>query len=113
MLARVERILGHGEMLRVGRTNVDRIDGWIAQDLAVVGGNRRDGKARAESSRCVGASARDRRRFDRLNPSHRLEMYAAHKSGAENRCFDLLHRGFSFAPESFSPTLRSNLGPPR
>ncbi len=30
VLACVQGILRHGEMLRVGRANVDRIDGWIA-----------------------------------------------------------------------------------
>ena len=54
MLAGLERILGQGKMLRVGRANVDCIDRRITQDFAVVGRNCGDGKA------CTDALCRSR-----------------------------------------------------
>ncbi len=53
----------------------------------------------------------------RLNPPHRLKMYAAHEAGAENRCLDLLHRScLSLAVtqrQLVDSKNRFKLGPPR
>ena len=51
MLACLKRVFGHGEMLRVRRADVDRIDGRIAQDFAIVGRDRGNVKAGAQASR--------------------------------------------------------------
>jgi hypothetical protein len=83
MLAGLERVLGHGKVLRVGRADVNGIDRRIAQDLAIIGGNRGDGKARAQASRRLCVSACDGGGFDGLQSAHRFKMHAAHEAGAE------------------------------
>jgi hypothetical protein len=74
MLARLERILGHGKVLRVRRANLDGIDRRIAQDLAVVGLDRGAGETRTQASRGLGVSAHNCRPFHGLNPPHAFKM---------------------------------------
>src|SRR5450755_4585711 len=84
MLASLERVLGHGKMLRVGRANVDGIDPRIAQHIAIVGRNRRDGEASSHVLSRFSVSAGDGGSFDELHAPQGFEMYAAHKASAED-----------------------------
>jgi hypothetical protein len=83
VLAGLKRIFGHGKVLRVGRANVDGIDRWIAEDLAIVGRNRCDGETRAQASRGFDVSAGDGCGFDRFHTAHGFEVHAAHEAGAD------------------------------
>jgi hypothetical protein len=90
----LERILGHGKVLRVGRADVDGIDRRIAQDFAIIGRYCRDGKA---SPRCRAASAFlpaiAATSTDSTRRS-RFQMHAAHEAGAEDCRPDWVHRVF-------------------
>jgi hypothetical protein len=82
MLTCLERVLGHGEVLRVRRADVDCIDRRIAQDIAIVSLNRGNGKARTQASRRLSVSARDRSYLDGPQPPHCFKMHPAHEACA-------------------------------
>src|SRR5580704_7447428 len=64
MLACLKRVLDHGEVLRVRRADVDRIDRRIAQDFAIVSRDRGNGKAGAQASRSLYVSTCNGNGFD-------------------------------------------------
>jgi hypothetical protein len=92
VLAGFERLFGHRIVQRVGGEDVDRIDGRIAENLPIVGGNSRDAKARAQLPRDFQIPACYGHDLDRFLPPERVEMNTAHEAGAEDCHFSWFHR---------------------
>src|ERR1039458_1170189 len=93
VLAGLERILRHEEVLRIGRTDVDCIDRGIAKDIAVAS-HCRNGESGAQASCRFFVSACNRSGFHKSHSPNCFEMYTAHKAGAENCRSDCFHPKF-------------------
>jgi hypothetical protein len=66
----------------------------ITKEFAVITCRFGDGEACSQARACIRVPTENRGSFHRLNPLHRFEVDATHKSSSEDCCSDWFHPEF-------------------
>ena len=91
VLARQQRVLRHGEMQRVGRADVNGIDGRIFQDAVIIRLAPSHAELGGELIGFFDLWLADGIELNVAQPANSFQMNPADEAGSEQRGFEFLH----------------------